>query len=94
MCPTKKGGFEQKTLYFKAILASQVPMLFLQQMAQAWQPGAEAAMGFQFDPHCTWVSAGRLDEGRYQWCQKHTMRTSPTLKGESALQLKALYSNY
>lgn len=53
MCPTKKGGFEQKTLYFKAILASQVLMLLLQQMAQAWQPGAEAAMGFQFNPHST-----------------------------------------
>lgn len=79
MCPTKKGGFEQNTLSFKAILASQVLMLLLQQMAQAWQPGAEGAVGFQFNPRSAWVSARRLDEGRYHWCQKHTMSMTPTL---------------
>lgn len=50
MCLPKKGGFEQKTLCFKAILASQVLMLLLQQMAQAWQAGAKAAVGFQLNP--------------------------------------------
>lgn len=39
MCLPKKGGFEQKTLCFKAILASQVLVLLLQQMAEAWSQG-------------------------------------------------------
>lgn len=50
MCLPKKGGFEQKILCFKAILASQVLMLLLQQMAQSWQAGTMGAVGFQLNP--------------------------------------------